>query len=163
MKIKEMASGVDRHPSIKPRPGWRRRWFYDPRAMVFVLHTLLFALLAAVSSWPNSPTGFKRGLEITFVILDFPVVLSLVALGHIRNDNQWAIPWWVSGMYTVVVGGLWWVLLVWVILRNPRKATRPQVPTCARCAYNLTGNESGVCPECGTPMHFPGSPGRGRK
>jgi len=23
---------------------------------------------------------------------------------------------------------------------------------CGKCAYNLTGNESGVCPECGTPI-----------
>lgn len=23
-------------------------------------------------------------------------------------------------------------------------------PICVRCGYNLTGNESGVCPECGT-------------
>lgn len=26
------------------------------------------------------------------------------------------------------------------------------VPTCHHCGYNLTGNESGVCPECGTAM-----------
>lgn len=25
-------------------------------------------------------------------------------------------------------------------------------PVCARCQYNLTGNVSGVCPECGTPI-----------
>ena len=25
----------------------------------------------------------------------------------------------------------------------------PQPPRCWRCEYNLTGNESGVCPECG--------------
>jgi hypothetical protein len=23
-------------------------------------------------------------------------------------------------------------------------------PTCSRCGYNLTANESGICPECGT-------------
>jgi len=23
---------------------------------------------------------------------------------------------------------------------------------CQRCSYNLTGNTSGVCPECGTPI-----------
>lgn len=25
-------------------------------------------------------------------------------------------------------------------------------PTCAQCGYNLTGNVSGICPECGTPI-----------
>lgn len=39
------------------------------------------------------------------------------------------------------------VLAAWVILRFFR-----QVPEghCHKCAYNLTGNVSGVCPECGT-------------
>jgi RNA polymerase subunit RPABC4/transcription elongation factor Spt4 len=25
-------------------------------------------------------------------------------------------------------------------------------PHCVNCDYNLTGNESGMCPECGTPI-----------
>ena len=28
-------------------------------------------------------------------------------------------------------------------------------PRCARCSYDLTGNQSGVCPECGTPAAAP--------
>ena len=37
------------------------------------------------------------------------------------------------------------------ILRAGRRhfASHPQ---CADCSYNLTGNTSGVCPECGTPV-----------
>lgn len=27
-----------------------------------------------------------------------------------------------------------------------------EYPTCTNCWYNLTGNETGVCPECGTPV-----------
>ena len=27
-----------------------------------------------------------------------------------------------------------------------------QPPTCLECGYNLTGNTSGICPECGTPI-----------
>jgi len=30
---------------------------------------------------------------------------------------------------------------------------------CLRCDYNLTGNESGVCPECGTPIEVGDRPG----
>jgi hypothetical protein len=31
-------------------------------------------------------------------------------------------------------------------------ATPPKSDACSRCGYNLTGNTSGVCPECGTPV-----------
>jgi len=30
-----------------------------------------------------------------------------------------------------------------------RRAPRTRPGFCARCGYNLTGNTSGVCPECG--------------
>ena len=26
------------------------------------------------------------------------------------------------------------------------------IPICVQCHYNLTGNTSGTCPECGTPI-----------
>ncbi len=35
---------------------------------------------------------------------------------------------------------------------------RPRVPSpgyCVNCEYNLTGNESGVCPECGAEIEQP--------
>lgn len=28
----------------------------------------------------------------------------------------------------------------------------PAAPSCRKCSYNLTGNISGLCPECGTPV-----------
>jgi hypothetical protein len=32
---------------------------------------------------------------------------------------------------------------------------RPRKGPCVKCGYNLTGNESGICPECGTRIERP--------
>ena len=43
------------------------------------------------------------------------------------------------------------VLLVgWSAMVLIRRWKRPRPGLCKRCSYNLTGNTSGVCPECGT-------------
>jgi predicted RNA-binding Zn-ribbon protein involved in translation (DUF1610 family) len=37
-----------------------------------------------------------------------------------------------------------------LIRRHRRRIIRDQKGLCRSCGYNLTGNMSGVCPECGT-------------
>ena len=45
------------------------------------------------------------------------------------------------------------IALLHHIGRRPSLRARfTSFPRCARCAYDLTGNLSGVCPECGTPV-----------
>ena len=36
--------------------------------------------------------------------------------------------------------------------RRDRRLRSDGMPHCAKCDYNLTGNVSGICPECGTPI-----------
>ena len=47
---------------------------------------------------------------------------------------------------------LWapFVLFVVVAVRAHRRARGPKPGTCPKCRYDLTGNTSGACPECGT-------------
>lgn len=48
---------------------------------------------------------------------------------------------------------LWCVLLPSVVLTALLWwSDRPTPGHCRKCGYNLTGNVSGVCPECGTPI-----------
>jgi hypothetical protein len=55
-----------------------------------------------------------------------------------------AVPWWsLVGLFALLPGvraGRWW----W----HRRHPTTPH--RCISCSYDLTGNVSGVCPECGT-------------
>ena len=58
---------------------------------------------------------------------------------------------------TVLVIPLWALVLVlaiptlWLWCRD----RRPPPGFCQTCAYDLTGNESGVCPECGEAVSEP--------
>jgi len=92
----------------------------------------------------------------------------------VEDQGFWALDWvqrrdgfeWVPGLIrgTMLpsgpVWGLWlplWIPFVAFIayptvafLRGPaRRWRRRRAGRCIRCGYDLTGNESGVCPECG--------------
>lgn len=58
-----------------------------------------------------------------------------------------ALPAWLFTAVGMSVGAAIWLL------------TRPRRPGgCRKCGYDLTGNVSGVCPECGTLIHSPAPP-----
>jgi hypothetical protein len=55
-----------------------------------------------------------------------------------------AVPSWACTSLTLIVP------LVWA--RNQyRRHKESRIGRCRRCGYSLTGNTSGICPECGTP------------
>ncbi len=47
-----------------------------------------------------------------------------------------------------------WLVGAAILYGGPavRRRMRHRRGLCAKCGYNLTGNVSGVCPECGTPI-----------
>ena len=55
------------------------------------------------------------------------------------------IPHWLA---LVAVGPLW----LWLLFRRLSRARTRREGFCLTCGYNLTGNVSGVCPECGAPI-----------
>ena len=74
-------------------------------------------------------------------------------------DNGWSGakytgPVYWLGIYTSRMVGipLWAVFLVAVIPSSIgwRRYRRPPPGRCQKCGYDLTGNVTGVCPECGT-------------
>jgi hypothetical protein len=54
-----------------------------------------------------------------------------------------------------VVVPLIWVPAAWVYLRSRFRSPRYPKNHCQSCGYDLTGNVSGRCPECGTVISVP--------
>jgi hypothetical protein len=54
------------------------------------------------------------------------------------------IAYWKLALLTTAMTFLWW----WRFRENRHR----RIGICLTCGYNLTGNTSGTCPECGTPV-----------
>jgi hypothetical protein len=61
-------------------------------------------------------------------------------------DGKWypesSVPVWVPALLFLAAAAV-----LWLVAKNIPASHRPWL--CPSCAYDLTGNRSGVCPECG--------------
>ena len=56
------------------------------------------------------------------------------------------------GLVTLVIVPASAALAIHGLIAGPlRRSHRRRLGLCVKCGYDLTGNVSGVCPECGTP------------
>jgi len=70
---------------------------------------------------------------------------------HVQEDTwipfrrkEFRLPFWVIFLLLSVPASAW-AVRDWLCMRV-------RVGQCRECNYNLTGNISGICPECGTPI-----------
>jgi len=117
----------------------------------------------------------SRGGTLAFVLCPAGLIVGRYTFGP-RDEGDVVMPSrWIWGPQTTVVR--WWPefgfddtsvggnLPLWpfILLAIPIIAVRfyrdRRVPPghCPNCRYNLTGNTSGLCPECGTPCSINGT------
>jgi hypothetical protein len=67
---------------------------------------------------------------------------------------QWTFATPLAPLVSTVIIPLWLPLAVFTVFTAAvwRRARRIPPGHCQVCGYNLTGNVSGICPECGTPI-----------
>lgn len=107
--------------------------------------------------------GSRTGLACLAVFVLGLSVIGADALHTARVPQGLDTTYKLLALITVIVG----VILVLIIIRFGRLSHRLQLRSsenqCLNCGYNLTGNVSGICPECGTRYsrkHLVGKTGR---
>lgn len=96
------------------------------------------------------PPGFEAEWSLGDRSVFFEARQGTIYLGLFRSRyRQVAIPFW--SVYAVFAA-----YLTFAFIRGPvRRWRRRRKGLCVNCAYNLTGNVSGICPECGTKIERP--------
>ncbi|HSZ54996.1 MAG TPA: hypothetical protein VK797_05005 [Tepidisphaeraceae bacterium] len=56
-----------------------------------------------------------------------------------------SVPYWAMALGSLIMPAAWLIL-------SYRRWSCNRANHCPKCGYSLTGNTSGVCPECGTPV-----------
>ena len=100
---------------------------------------------------PHGGLGLGAGCLAIIVGADLGSEWGITDLGEITWH---AITWWPGrrgSVYPLVVVPLWLPLLVFGLATAVLWWRDRRLPPghCQTCAYDLTGNESGRCPECG--------------
>ena len=76
--------------------------------------------------------------------------LMFVAVAWQIDPAQSWLPLAITDSFPTVLLYCFGATLVAVVIPPLRWRRRPKADRCEHCGYDLTGNESGVCPECGT-------------
>ncbi len=143
--------------------------------------TILYALVLLFLAWRYHryrSLGSIKPLLIGLAV----IIIQLVYLGTYLHDdrriyqspkqNPYARPplWWETSEYlgrfildplfvTRIILFLASIALVAPLVLSKRHLffnlfrRKPEPGICHSCGYNLYGNQSGICPECGTPVH----------
>jgi hypothetical protein len=126
----------------------RRRFFAVASAisLLAAVAVVVFWLLSYVEGQPIEIYLHHGGDLVPAKSVAFEVGTDFVGIwwGYTNTPgNRFRAPCW------LVVCGLL-VLLAWWVRIKSRIGTGE--PRCVNCGYNLLGNTSGICPECGTPV-----------
>ena len=97
-------------------------------------------------------------LWLTCAIIALAAVTAILILGAFFPELRNLKLMWGLGFPLSLAS--WWPMSVW--RRAYHRAKRISRGHCAYCDYDLTGNTSGICPECGRRVGEAEARGRGR-
>ena len=103
--------------------------------------SLPFSLVCIpVSFWAMSRRSLKRCLSVLMFPIALVCVLTATLIAMFDAEKV------LVGPVAIVA----WHVGCWRVRRAIPVTQGWDTPVCSECGYNLTGNSSGTCPECGT-------------
>lgn len=132
------------HQEPFERSMWALTVYHQVRIYVgFLLVAGWIAVLIAAFRLRNSRRKAAAWLVALAALFAFSRIMAETPEEMPRVDvDDWS---------QIISGGMLLVSLA-ILLWPRRKPSADDAPHCHKCGYNLTGNISGICPECGTPI-----------
>lgn len=138
------------------RPRLRRAVGWAGCAVCILLLTLWIGSIGHTFGYIGPDVGvyFESG---GYVILGTGREISAMGWTGI-GQSRWPVVWWFACPALVILTPVWMPLLAVAVPTAflwRREQRRSKSGHCRNCGYNLTGNVTGRCPECGTPTLIP--------
>jgi hypothetical protein len=117
---------------------------WPPRLVIFSVAPVGPVLFAALCTWIGRQVR-------SFVVLPCAIGLGLILCEY----GYSATPRFLRSLPDTPVRAIFWLVLypcMYVALLRIRRRPRQRHAFCPTCEYDLTGNVSGICPECGSPV-----------
>ena len=130
--------------------GWRTLGYQRPtRSHVFLFELGSGDISVALAPWDTSvPQGWDLMATSRPIWARFRFTL-------LPWFGRWDVSWRAGGWFLIFPLWLLYVLLLIPTLLLWRRERKPRPGRCRRCDYDLTGNVSGICPECGLEIPKP--------
>lgn len=125
---------------------------------------LLYLRRANAAKAPRYPEGLSQGLALTITMCCFPLffiasgLAFLFIIGFIAGSEPG--PFIIVGDFVLNLAIAAAFILAYFLANSLYSQLRwkkraGDYPCCTNCGYNMTGNVSGICPECGQPTSCP--------
>ncbi|MHC4698177.1 MAG: hypothetical protein ACYTFA_15695 [Planctomycetota bacterium] len=142
-------------------------------SVIAVLGAAVFAIgFVGFSSYPGgldedtalAAAALVISLGSHYLIRSFPVAGTLAGacsavifhkIGILAVSNYVGFNVWTLTIEGVIGFGFAFLVSIPFLLVRAGHVRKPPSGYCQKCGYNLTGNVSGVCPECGTKVESP--------
>jgi hypothetical protein len=136
---------------IHSRPRMRKVVRYAGLALVLTLFLLWVSSMRYAFGYVGATGGvyFESGGFAVFATHGEIPATGWMGVGR----SRWPVFWWFACPAMVPLTPVWMPLLAAAFPTALTLARRRPLPGhCQECGYDLTGNVSGVCPECGKPI-----------